>query len=68
MEPVTNLEFNAQNVVLEKFLAHLLVKTMVHDYHSDLQSMKHNQEVSSSFELRNYKPFGWSMKGSNCGC
>jgi hypothetical protein len=51
MEQVKILESNAQNVVLEKFLAHPLVKTMVHDYLSDLQSMKHNQEVLSSLKL-----------------
>ncbi len=47
-----NLESNAQNVVLEKFLAHPLVKTTVHDYFSDLQSMEHNQEVLSSLKLK----------------
>jgi hypothetical protein len=52
MEQVKNLESNAQNVVLEKFLAHPLVKTTVHDYFSDLQSMEHNQEVLSSLKLK----------------
>lgn len=52
MEQVKNLESNVQNLVLEKFLAHPLVKTMVHDYLSDIQSMKHNQKVLSNLKLQ----------------
>jgi hypothetical protein len=51
VEQSKNLECGDQQIVIERFIFHPLIKNMVLNYFSNLTTVKQNQEVVSSLKL-----------------
>ncbi len=51
IEITKDLDYRAQQVVIEKLISHLLIKSMVLDYLNNVFIVRQNQEVTSSSKI-----------------
>jgi len=48
---IKDFEPSIQHSVLEKFLNHYILQNVIHEYLTDVQSIKQNQEISNNMKF-----------------